>query len=155
MYHSVTEAELGGPLGTSDLAGSMVGALVSTALVFRQYGNDPAYSARLMEAANQLYLQATRHPGLYASKFPYSCVSKWAKVRIGASGKPKKPLCVPPTAFAEGSALVFYNSTTFYDDLLWAAAWMYRATGNTSYLEVCLPAPLPASLPPFRCTSPR
>eukprot|EP00884_Botryococcus_braunii_P018967 jgi/Botrbrau1/5754/Bobra.0134s0026.2 len=121
--------------GTSDLAGSMVGALVSTALVFRQFGNDTAYSGRLMDAATQLYVQATRHEGLYASKFPYSCVSKWAKVRIGVTGKPKKPLCVPPTAFAEGSALVFYNSTSYYDDLLWAAAWMYRATGNSSYLN--------------------
>jgi hypothetical protein len=82
--------------------------------------------------------QATRHEGLYASKFPYSCVSKWAKGRIGATTKPKRPLCVPPTAFAGGSALVFYNSTTYYDDLLWAAAWMYRATSNASYLQVCL-----------------
>jgi hypothetical protein len=37
---------------------------------------------------------------------------------------------MPPTAYANGSALVFYNSTTYRDDMTWAAAWMYKATGE-------------------------
>ena len=36
--------------------------------------------------------------------------------------------------FARGAALVFYNSTSYRDDLLWAAAWMYRATREQAYL---------------------
>lgn len=28
-----------------------------------------------------------------------------------------------------------YNSTTYYDDLLWAAAWMYKATRDQNYLK--------------------
>ena len=36
--------------------------------------------------------------------------------------------------FARGAALVFYNSTSYQDDLLWAAAWMYRATREPGYL---------------------
>ena len=36
--------------------------------------------------------------------------------------------------FARGAALVFYNSTSYHDDLLWAAAWMYRATREQAYL---------------------
>ncbi|KAL6873597.1 hypothetical protein ACP4OV_013679 [Aristida adscensionis] len=29
----------------------------------------------------------------------------------------------------------FYNSTTYQDELLWAASWLYHATGNGSYLS--------------------
>ncbi|KAL6603481.1 hypothetical protein ACP70R_043842 [Stipagrostis hirtigluma subsp. patula] len=29
----------------------------------------------------------------------------------------------------------FYNSTTYQDELLWAASWLYHATGNRSYLS--------------------
>ncbi|XP_006656489.1 endoglucanase 18 [Oryza brachyantha] len=34
--------------------------------------------------------------------------------------------------FPELSA--YYNSTTYQDELLWAASWLYHATGNHSYL---------------------
>ncbi|XP_048230595.1 endoglucanase 24-like isoform X2 [Ricinus communis] len=40
------------------------------------------------------------------------------------------------TAAAMASAsLEFYNSTDFGDELLWAAAWLYHATGDESYLS--------------------
>jgi hypothetical protein len=29
----------------------------------------------------------------------------------------------------------FYNSTSYWDEYVWGAAWMYYATGNTSYLS--------------------
>uniref|UniRef100_A0ACD5TZZ0 Uncharacterized protein n=2 Tax=Avena sativa TaxID=4498 RepID=A0ACD5TZZ0_AVESA len=29
----------------------------------------------------------------------------------------------------------FYNSTRYYDELLWGGSWMYLATGNSSYLH--------------------
>jgi hypothetical protein len=35
--------------------------------------------------------------------------------------------------FPELSA--YYNSTTYKDELLWAASWLYHATGNQSYLS--------------------
>lgn len=35
--------------------------------------------------------------------------------------------------FPELSA--YYNSTTYQDELLWAASWLYHATGNQSYLS--------------------
>lgn len=44
------------------------------------------------------------------------------------------PVCVPASVQLAGSAIPIYNSTTIYDKLLWAAAWMYRATGDTDYL---------------------
>ncbi len=70
----------------------------------------------------------------------YSCTSKWAKARL--TSKKLIPACVPPTAYANGSALVFYNSTSYRDDMLWAAAWLYKATGNKVRL-LCLRAPAP------------
>jgi hypothetical protein len=48
--------------GASDLAGSMVGALVSTALVFKQYGNNTDYYNHLMGGATQLYEQVRKSP---------------------------------------------------------------------------------------------
>jgi hypothetical protein len=35
--------------------------------------------------------------------------------------------------FPELSA--YYNSTTYQDELLWAASWLYHATGNQSNLS--------------------
>lgn len=58
----------------------------------------------------------------------YTCVSKYAKAQ--ATAKEKLPACVPPTAYANGSALFFYNSTSYRDDLVWGAAWLYKATGE-------------------------
>lgn len=45
------------------------------------------------------------------------------------------PNCQPFDVQTKGSALNLYNSTTYYDDLLWAAAWMYKATGDQNYLK--------------------
>ena len=39
------------------------------------------------------------------------------------------PLCPPLSVALGGSAIELYDSNSFYDDLLWAAAWMYKATG--------------------------
>lgn len=30
----------------------------------------------------------------------------------------------------------FYNSTSYWDDYVWGGAWMYYATGNSSYLFI-------------------
>lgn len=59
----------------------------------------------------------------------YTCTSQFAKARTTAKGK-LLPACVAPTAYANGSALVFYNSTSYRDDMVWAAAWLYKATGE-------------------------
>ena len=72
-------------------------------------------------------LVACCEPDLAARR--YTCTSQWAKARTTARGK-LLPACVPPTAYANGSALVFYNSTTYRDDMVWAAGWMYKATGE-------------------------
>lgn len=33
-----------------------------------------------------------------------------------------------------GSMVGYYNSTSYYDDLAWAAAWLYKATLDPAYL---------------------
>ena len=34
-----------------------------------------------------------------------------------------------------GSAIALYNDTSYYDDLTFAATWLYKATGDTDYLS--------------------
>lgn len=55
--------------GASDLAGSMVGALASTAIAWQKYGNDSAYVDRLMKGAVALYKDAKKYEGAYTSRF--------------------------------------------------------------------------------------
>ncbi|CAL5401912.1 unnamed protein product [Camellia sinensis] len=40
--------------------------------------------------------------------------------------------------YSAGSAdaSTFYNSTGYYDEYVWGAAWLYYATGNSSYLQL-------------------
>ena len=33
-----------------------------------------------------------------------------------------------------GSAIALYNDTSYYDDLTFAATWLYKATGDSAYL---------------------
>ncbi|XP_009595607.1 endoglucanase 25 [Nicotiana tabacum] len=33
-------------------------------------------------------------------------------------------------------AAIFYNSTSYWDEFVWGASWLYYATGNTSYLQL-------------------
>ena len=60
-----------GCAGTSDLAGQIVGALVSTALVFRE--KEPTYYNKLMTEARDLYSAAVARKKAYSSPFIYDC----------------------------------------------------------------------------------
>lgn len=57
--------------GTSDLAGQVVGALVSSAMAFK--GADPPYYHKLMGKAVELYGAAVKHKGKYSAKSIYKC----------------------------------------------------------------------------------
>lgn len=41
-------------------------------------------------------------------------------------------LCVHLQAF-NGSMVYWFNSSSYYDDLAWAAAWLWKATGDPGY----------------------
>ncbi|XP_044488325.1 endoglucanase 25-like [Mangifera indica] len=37
---------------------------------------------------------------------------------------------------AGNEAAIFYNSTSYWDEFIWGGAWLYYATGNSSYLQL-------------------
>lgn len=43
-------------------------------------------------------------------------------------------LCSEQERNLNGSAIQLYNDTTYYDDLIFAATWLYKASGDTAYL---------------------
>ena len=65
---------------------------------------------------------------------PY-CPSQYSQVYL-ASLETEDPLtlCTAQEANLNGSAVALYNGTTYYDALMWAAAWMFKATGDSTYL---------------------
>ena len=116
--------------GTSDLAGQLVGAFASSSLAFRE--SDPAYADKLATAAMRLYGAATRHTGRYTKNFLYKCAPVDPNSQVRA---PPSTLCPPADQVFRGAAVAQYNSTSYRDDLAWAAAWMYRATQDRAYLD--------------------
>ena len=48
--------------------------------------------------------------------------------------------CRPPDQQFAGSMVYWYNSTSYRDDLAWAASWMYRATRDQARAPSAPPA---------------
>ncbi|DBA93998.1 hypothetical protein WJX77_002685 [Trebouxia sp. C0004] len=120
-------------VGASDLAGSMAAAFAASALVFQH--SDPTFATQLTTAATDLYGTATAPLASYTAGFSYTCTSVFAKSLVGAASNVSTAnLCVTPQDYDGGSALVAYNSTSFYDDLLWGSAWLYLLTGEATYM---------------------
>ncbi|XP_050205173.1 endoglucanase 7 [Mercurialis annua] len=44
----------------------------------------------------------------------------------------------------------FYNSTGYYDEYMWGAAWLYYATGNNSYISLATDPGIPKNSGAFR-----
>ncbi|WP_156152249.1 glycoside hydrolase family 48 protein [Flammeovirga sp. OC4] len=86
----------------SDLAGETAAAMAACSIVFKD--SDPAYSALLLQHAEELYAFADNYRGVYSESI------------TDAAG--------------------FYRSFSGYqDELVWGAAWLYKATGKTTYLD--------------------
>ncbi|GAA1770855.1 glycoside hydrolase family 9 protein [Luedemannella helvata] len=102
----------------TDVAAETASAMASSSMVFR--ATDPTYADTLLTHAKQL--------------FTFADTTKGTDGRDTAYVK-----CVPQAAS-------FYNSTTeggtqnpgtprvYWDELAWSALWLYRATGDASYL---------------------
>lgn len=43
----------------------------------------------------------------------------------------------------------FYNSTSMFDELMWAGAWLYYATGNKTYIELATNPSVPQTAKAF------
>ncbi|XP_060580783.1 endoglucanase A-like [Ruditapes philippinarum] len=86
--------------GGSDLAGSMVVAFAVGSMAFKN--KDPDYSAKLLDAAESLYVFADKYREKYTAE-------------ISDAGN-------------------FYSSSSYEDELVYAAAMLYKATNKASYL---------------------
>jgi hypothetical protein len=92
---------------SSETAGEISAALAIGSLVFRE--SNPGYSAKLVSDAVQAYNFATSFKGSYMD------------------GK------APNLGFQEIREL--YPSSSYVDELAWGAAWLYRATNESKYLD--------------------
>ncbi|KAI4305587.1 hypothetical protein L6164_028945 [Bauhinia variegata] len=54
-----------------------------------------------------------------------------------------------PYSRGEQDIALFYNSTGYYDEYMWGAAWLYYATGNTSYISLATNAAVPRNAKAF------
>ncbi|WP_123371944.1 glycoside hydrolase family 9 protein [Cellulomonas sp. PhB150] len=85
----------------SDVAGETAASMATASILFKT--DDPAYSAKLLTNAKQLYSFADTYRGKYSD-----CVT---------------------------AAAAYYKSWSGYqDELVWGAYWLYKATGDASYL---------------------
>ena len=48
--------------------------------------------------------------------------------------RPTRLLTAPKMQAFNGSMVYWYNSTSYRDDLTWAAAWLFKATADPGYL---------------------
>ena len=116
--------------GTSDLAGQLSAAFSATAMVFRD--SDQAYYEKLMNLSTLLYAAAVRRRGAYTNKLNYPCATNTASSNVVQTAKPE---CVPGDELFSGAMVATFNSTSYNDDLTWAAAWLNMATSDPAYLN--------------------
>ncbi|XP_052482536.1 endoglucanase 25 isoform X1 [Gossypium raimondii] len=92
----------------SDLAGEIVAALSAASIVFKQ---ENEYSQRLIKKAEQIYEITAKEDRIHRA-ITYTT--------IDACG---------------GEARKFYGSSGYKDELVWAATWLFFATGNHTFLD--------------------
>ncbi|KAK3043814.1 hypothetical protein RJ639_000513 [Escallonia herrerae] len=91
----------------SDLAGEIIAALSAASMVFKEDAN---YSGNLIDRAENLFDHVSKEgPNLQGT---YT-----ANIACGEQARQ------------------FYNSSGYKDELVWGGAWLFFATGNTTYLE--------------------
>ncbi|KAG6531242.1 endoglucanase 25-like [Zingiber officinale] len=93
-------------MSASDLAGEMIAAMAAASIVFDQ--DDASYSATLVHTSEMVYDLATKN------------------LIHGSYARDKD---------CGFEAAMLYNSTSYKDELVWGATWLFFATGNSSYLD--------------------
>ena len=116
--------------GTSDLAGQISAALTATAMVIQDA--DPTYYNQLMNYSTLVYAAGARNRATYTSGFLYPCAEDADSGDVVTQGTPE---CLPGDELFDGAMLATYNSTSYLDDLTWAAAWLNMATGDPAYQD--------------------
>ncbi|GJN02455.1 hypothetical protein PR202_ga19807 [Eleusine coracana subsp. coracana] len=94
-----------------DLGAEVASALAAASIVFR---DDDAYSKQLVDGAGTAFRFALRD-----------------------QGNPSRAAAAA-TTYSLGNADIapYYNSTGYWDEFMWAAAWLYYATGNATYAKL-------------------
>ena len=115
--------------GSSDLAGQLSAAFAATAMVFQD--SDPAYYQQLMNKSTLLYAAGIPRRAAYTHLSNYPCATNTASNSVVQAAK---PVCLPGDEVFRGAMVATYNSTSIYDDLTWAAAWLNLATKDPAYL---------------------
>ncbi|KAH9775145.1 Endoglucanase 6 [Citrus sinensis] len=106
----------------SDLAGETAAAMAAASIVFRH--SDPAYSSELLRHAYQAQVSAA-----FMVYIGFSVVSVIALFDFADKYRGKYDSSITV-------AQKYYRSISGYnDELLWAAAWLYQASGNQHYLD--------------------
>ena len=116
--------------GTSDLASQLSAAFSAAAMVFQN--SDVAYYQQLMNMSTLLYEAGRRRRASYTSGFNYPCAMNNPRSNVAASSERE---CLPGDELFRGAMIATYNSTSYNDDLAWAAAWLHLATNNSVYLN--------------------
>ena len=135
--------------GGSDLGGSVAAALAASSIAFRNQ-NDTQYAGQLLAKAQEV----GGHPrgsgclgGGSNQGLPRGEASPC--IQAPPNPPPSLPPSPPPSPpcpqvyefakavkgrFGDGdfNLTVLYNTSTFYDDLAWAAGWLYKATKQAS-----------------------
>ncbi|KAI3458532.1 hypothetical protein Pfo_015195 [Paulownia fortunei] len=102
----------------SDLAGESAAALAAAAISFK--GSNPGYSSRLLNHAKQatpLSLSLSLYIYIYIYLFDFATKYTGQYQNSIPAGQ-------------------FYSSSGYEDELLWAAAWLARATNDNRYLDI-------------------
>jgi endoglucanase len=97
----------------TDVAAETAAAMAASAIVFRP--TDAAYANTLISHATQLFAFAENTKGTNGKDTAYvNCLSRRYATNVS-----------------------FYNSTSglYWDELAWGAVWLFRATGDTTYLD--------------------
>ena len=98
-------------------------------MVFQQ--SDPSYSAQLVHFAQDLYAAGARNRATYIHALQYPCAENGTQSQDNPV-EDKLQFSLANEVF-QGVMIDTFNSTSYLDDLAWAAAWLYRATGEADY----------------------
>jgi len=99
----------------TDLAGEVVAALTASSMAFK--ATDPTYAAKLLSTAKAIYAAMVNvsNKGKYSDNMGRIVNGSWSLADVKS----------------------FYNSWSGYnDEIAWSSMWLYRATGDVSYIPV-------------------
>lgn len=139
-------------MGGADALAAAAASLAAASVTFNN--TDPNYAAEALQHSKQLYQMAS---SLQLQNHSYCGIAvpcQGSAVPLQESGEAG----AAAAAAAEGTpaaevAWVAYPSSSVYDDMAWAAAWLYKATGRRfCRLHGCLALWQYQCLPTATCT---